>query len=298
MTRVEVGQRYAYRESPDTWLKPLLPVEVLKLGPTPRSGKVRVRWPGGEWEGLDVWVPHRRLVVPWADVDAFLEDERRTVAVLEATGETVDAVEHEAVDRVFEAAGVVVSADHQQLSTGLHAYDDLLLTIPAFAATAAACGLDAAALAAEPHAFVDRTGTYWAPFAAARELAQTLGRRHGRAILEDLRDQEDALRQATVSGLYLPRHSRWRDPSISPEYAAGWLRTDEPVSARVAAWCGGPTREDFDRERAFRAEIARLRALVTSTAAFLEANGHPWKAKLIQQALNDPGVSDSTGGAV
>ena len=86
MTRVEVGQRYAYREPPDTWLKPLLPVEVLKLGPTPRSGKVRVRWLGGEWEGLDVWVPHRRLVVPWADVDAFLEDERRTVEALEATG--------------------------------------------------------------------------------------------------------------------------------------------------------------------------------------------------------------------
>ena len=165
MTRVEVGQRYAYRESPDTWLKPLLPVEVLKLGPTPRSGKVRVRWPGGEWEGLDVWVPHRRLVVPWADVDAFLEDERRTVAVLEATGETVDAVEHEAIDYVFGAVGVVVSAGYQQLSPGLHAYDDLLLTIPAFAATAAAKGAQyvpvrstnawgsaASAAASSPHA--------------------------------------------------------------------------------------------------------------------------------------------------
>jgi hypothetical protein len=27
---------------------------------------------GGEWEGLDVWVPHRRLVAPWAEADAFL----------------------------------------------------------------------------------------------------------------------------------------------------------------------------------------------------------------------------------
>ncbi len=293
MARVEVGQRYAYREPPDTWPEPLLPVEVLKLGPTPRSGKVRVRWLGGEWEGLDVWVPHRRLVAPWAEAGAFLEDERRTVAALEATGASVQAAEHEAVARVVDAAGTVALAGDQQLSTGLHAYDDHLLTIRTFAVTAAECGLDAAALEAEPHAFIDRTGTYWAPFAAARRLAQTLCRRHGRGILEYVRDQEDALRRATVSGLYRPRRSRWRDPSISPGYAAEWLRKDEPVFALVAAWCGGPARRDFDRERAFRAEIARLRELVTDSAAFLETHGHPHKAKLIRQALNSGGGSDT-----
>jgi hypothetical protein len=190
MTRVEVGQRYAYREPPVTWLKPLLPVEVLKLGPTPRSGKVRVRWLGGEWEGLDVW----------------------------------------------------------------------------------------------------------APFAAARGLAQTLCRRHGREILEYLRDKEDALRQATVSGLYLPRHSRWRDPNIGPEYAAEWLRKDEPVFALVAAWCGECARREFDREGAFRVEIARLRELVADAAAFLEAHGHPKKARLIQQALTSGGSGEPEGG--
>ena len=186
------------------------------------------------------------------------------MAALEATGEAVEAVEHAAVDHVCGAFGVVVFAGHRQLGTGLHAYDAHLLTIPAFEATTAEYGLDAAALEAAPHAFVDRTGTYRAPFAAARGLAQALCRRHGRAILEYLDDQEDALRRATVSGLYLPRHARWRDPSIDPEYAAGWLRKDERVFAAIRAWYGGPARRELDRERAFRAEITRLRELVAA----------------------------------
>jgi hypothetical protein len=49
---------------------------------------VRVRWRRGEREGMDFWVPRRRLVAPWAEADALLEDERRTLAALEATGAT------------------------------------------------------------------------------------------------------------------------------------------------------------------------------------------------------------------
>jgi hypothetical protein len=114
-------------------------------------------------------------------------------------------------------------------------------------------------------------------------------------ILEHLRDEEDALRRATVSGLYLPRRSSWRDPSIGPEYAAGWLRKDEPVFALVAAWCGGPARQELDRERAFRAEIAPLRELVADSAAFLVAHGHPRKARLLQQALSSGGSGEPEG---
>ncbi len=65
-------------------------------------------------------MPRRRLVALWAEADALLEDERRTVAVLEATGASVEAAEHEAVARVFDAAGTVAFAGDQQLSTGLH----------------------------------------------------------------------------------------------------------------------------------------------------------------------------------
>jgi hypothetical protein len=89
-------------------------------GPTPSSGKGHVRWLGGEWAGPDARVPRRCLLARWAEADALLEDERRTVAALEATGASVEAAEHEAVARVSDAAGTFALAGDQQLSTGLH----------------------------------------------------------------------------------------------------------------------------------------------------------------------------------
>jgi hypothetical protein len=67
------------------------------------------------------------------------------------------------------------------------------------------------------------------------------------------------------------------------------------VFALVAAWCGEAARGEFDQERAFRAEIARLRELVADAATFLEAHGHPRKARLIQQALNSGGSGEPEG---
>lgn len=62
------------------------PVEVVKEGP-PRSNKVRVRRLDDEYEGLEEWVPKVRLVAPWDEVEALLEDERRMFEALDATGD-------------------------------------------------------------------------------------------------------------------------------------------------------------------------------------------------------------------
>lgn len=80
-----VGQCFAYRESPTRMGLPVRPVEVVKEGP-PRSRKVRIRWLDGEYEGLDEWAPKERLVAPWWDAEAFLQDENCQLRALEAFG--------------------------------------------------------------------------------------------------------------------------------------------------------------------------------------------------------------------
>ena len=83
---MQEGRRYAYRERAHTPGDPVRPVEPVKDGPS-RSQKVKVRWLDGEYEGLEEWVPKVRLVVPWDEKEALLEDERRMFAALEASGD-------------------------------------------------------------------------------------------------------------------------------------------------------------------------------------------------------------------
>jgi hypothetical protein len=74
---------------------------VTKEGP-PRSNKVRVRWLDGEYEGLEEWVPKIRLLAPWEEAEAPLEDERRMLAAVEASEEDAsDEVTLEALGKVF-----------------------------------------------------------------------------------------------------------------------------------------------------------------------------------------------------
>jgi hypothetical protein len=96
-----VGNRFAYRERVRAYGEPVRPVKVAKEGP-PRSNKARVRWLDGEYEGLEEWVPKMRLLAPWEEAEALLEDERRMLAAVEASGEDAsDEVKWEAVGKIF-----------------------------------------------------------------------------------------------------------------------------------------------------------------------------------------------------
>ena len=101
----EEGLRYAYRERAHTHGVPVRPVELVKMGP-PRSQKAEVRWLYGEYEGLEEWVPKVRLVVPWDEKEALLEDERRMFAALEVSGEVYGTAAYRAVETVFLAVPV------------------------------------------------------------------------------------------------------------------------------------------------------------------------------------------------
>ena len=92
-----VGRRFAYRERAHTPGSSVQPVEVVQEGP-PRSQKVKVRLLDGEYEGLEIWVPRVRLVAPWEEAEALLEDERRMLAALEASGNAYGTVPYKAVE--------------------------------------------------------------------------------------------------------------------------------------------------------------------------------------------------------
>jgi len=96
----DVGRHFAYRERARSPGEPVRPVEVVKEGPS-RSNKAKVRWLNGEYEGLEEWIPKVRLVAPWEEAEALLEDERRMFEALDATGEVYGTVPYKAVRTVF-----------------------------------------------------------------------------------------------------------------------------------------------------------------------------------------------------
>lgn len=118
------GQQFAYRESAHGWDKPLQPVEIVRNEP-PKSRQVRIRWLSGDWEGLEAWVPGARLVSLWDEADAFLQDERRFLAVVEASKGAEASVVHEAVSIVLEATSSKADLGWRTMEREMLRVDDL-----------------------------------------------------------------------------------------------------------------------------------------------------------------------------
>ncbi|MCO5215509.1 MAG: hypothetical protein M9950_05065 [Thermomicrobiales bacterium] len=72
---LRIGDHWAYRIGKRIGT-PAFPVEVLQFGPETSKHKVKVKYLGGEYAGLDEWVPKTRLVVPWESHDAWWEEQR------------------------------------------------------------------------------------------------------------------------------------------------------------------------------------------------------------------------------
>jgi sulfopropanediol 3-dehydrogenase len=133
MTRV--GRRFAYREHAHTPGDPVRPVEIVKEGP-PRSQKLKVRMLDGEYAGLEQWIPQVRLIAPWVDAGAVLEDERRMLDALDASKET----HGDAYGTVAKVAGVkrvvaIAAPRRGQDGKPYGVYEPMLYTM-------ASCGAD------------------------------------------------------------------------------------------------------------------------------------------------------------
>lgn len=274
-----VGRRFAYRERAFTPGEPVRPVDVVRKGPS-RSNKVRIRWLDGEYEGLEEWVPQIRLVAPWEESEALLEDERRSVAAMEASEETYRTVPWEAVQMVFWAVSI-----QDDIGIGHRAAERELLVIRNLRETARRLGLQSENLLAEPHAYVDRFGDFKAPWHVALRVAQHCCRSFPRKMLRHVDREEDELGEQVATGRYVSPFSG-EVSDIRREYAEDRLQEQEPIFALVREWCGEKALSEFDEIAEFRKEIDQLQGLVKDTARWLRDSGHPVKAALLRKELD------------
>lgn len=271
-----VGQRFAYRKRARAVGEPVQPVEVVKEGP-PRSGKVRIRYLSGEYQGFEEWVPKVRLVAAWDEAEAFCKDELHLLAAHKASGEADGTVPFEAAQEVFYAINELFR--EELILSGWKKLERDLVIIRNFDATVHKLRLNRKELVSEFCAFVDRHGDYWAPSSTAERLARLFCQRFPREILRHVQAREDEWRQRTI----LPSEP------FSEGFALEWLNKLKPVFALVREWCGEKDVAEFDEVTALREEVRRLRGLVESVARWLQEAGHPIKASLVLRELNDTG---------
>ena len=223
----EEGRSYAYRERAHTPGDPVRPVELVKEGP-PRSQKAKVRWLDGEYEGLEEWVPRVRLIAPWEEKEALLEDERRMFAALEVSGDAYGTATYRAVETVFFAIPQEFGAE---VLFGMKAVERNLLSVDDLDAASARLGLDVGKLLDEPRSYVDRFGEYRAPFGVAVKVAKHCCRRFAREILRHLHEEEEKWRQELVSGNPDVSGSWWTGNEAYRERAEARLQESRPVFA-------------------------------------------------------------------
>ena len=174
-----------------------------------------------------------RLLAPWDEAEALLEDERRMLATVEASEEDAkDQVTWEAADKVF---GIMseISDPSEEVILGYRAVEEDLFAIQDLDAATRRLDLDKEEMLAEPYAFVDRSGWYKAPFRTAVKVAKHCCRRFPREVLGRIQKDEDELRQELVSGNLDVRESWWIDSARHREYAEERLRELEPVHSLI-----------------------------------------------------------------
>lgn len=286
---IVVGGRFGYRQQVRALGEPLRPVEVVRESP-PRLQKARIRWLGGELEGLEEWVPKGRLVVEWAEAEAFLRDEHSIIKAWESQPELRHTTEWEAIQEVFfglpRDAGVDLAYDARE--EGFVEIEDL-------AAFSAKYGIPVHEVRAVPHAFTDRFGTFKAPYPFALRVAQLDCTLHAREVLGRIQKEEEKLQRAIASGYWESEFGDEYSGYVDREKIQKWLGEKEPIFRLVRAWCGAEGLHRFDEVRALRAEVERLRTLLEDTARFLKGAGHHVKAGQLIRDLRQ-GASDAVAG--
>lgn len=241
--------------------------------PTPRSGSLTgcaLSTFMETWQ-VEEWIPKSRLLVPWSEADAFFRDE---LCMLKAVGEQQDDLSSTTTYRAAETVFAAMSRSDSPCF-GWRASDRNLLRITEFEATVNAMELPRTDLLGEPSSFIDRHGTYWAPFSAAERLAKWFCAHSPRLVLQEVRNEELRLHKRAVQGLN----------DIERRSASDVAAEGKSAFEMVREWCGGGTATEFDEIRSLQEEISRLRALVESAVSLLNDSGHKVQASRLLKAL-------------
>jgi hypothetical protein len=147
--------------------------------------------------------------------------------------------------------------------------------------------MDADELIREPLAYIDRHGTFIAPWPLTYRLARQVAEVYAPDVLAYVAREEHKLRDQAVHGDTV-EWSRTESFWVPPERYAENLHKREPVFALVREWCGHNEVEHFDEIQSLRAEVARLRELLLSAVKKLDEAGRHHLARRIEREL-EPG---------
>jgi hypothetical protein len=155
-------------------------------------------------------------------------------------------------------------------------------------------GVSLDSLLAEPLAFIDRAGEYYAPAEVGHRLAKLIAQNFPEEPLARVAKEKEELQEQAVHGRDFDEGPSWSG-YIPPERCSDYLREREPVFALVREWCDRPAVDRFDELVALRKEVRRLRELVTRAAERLEADGHPQQAAWLRRQAEGRGAAGRGG---
>jgi hypothetical protein len=268
-----VGERWAYREKPRTSGGAFHPVEVVQVGPT-KSRKVRIRWLDGEYRGLDEWVSSARLVVPWVEVDDFVADERRVLALTASQPERLDDATVLAVHLLACLECTPALTFHAEVG------HPVTCCIEEFANLGERLPVSPESLLGSPAAFVDRAGALHLGQQATVALSQAICASRPDEVMALLTEELEGARHAVTTGWY-PASGVIDAYPVSRDLARERLAELDGLAPVVRKWCGVERAESFDERERLRAEVLRLQRIIEEAAYLLREVGYPLMAKSV-----------------
>ncbi|MCO5218684.1 MAG: hypothetical protein M9909_07620 [Thermomicrobiales bacterium] len=276
---LRIGDHWAYRIGKRIGT-PAFPVEVLQFGPETSKHKVKVKYLGGEYAGLDEWVPKTRLVVPWESHDAWWEEQRNQLEAIKL-GEPASDDEYMAVLHVFAAyeGEAVFSTDHRTQTWGLLEVVDEEAALEALAGS----GIRLEEL---PGYYRNSSGSPRASWSATLEIAQYLCRAFSSKIAESVERDLRLAEWRTIHGHQVGK------TYFDPESCKRSLEWEKPIFDLVFSWCDVQDVARLNRERALEDEVTRLRELVSGVVKDYRSTGHPQLAARLEKQIRVENPTD------
>ena len=274
---MEPGELWAYRA---TFRDPLEPVRFVRhrRGTNKRNAYCLVRFENPDADGLETWVPTGRLKCPWADAEAFQEDEKLWSAVIGASMDSpgvIDAVETVLLDLLPEGYWANVPPPKALMhvsGSGVHGFRDLK-------GLSKLTGISVEQLCGEPTAF-EHDGTWVVPLPTALSIAKKIASMDPATVLHQVERDERELAAKEEDW-------RLRGPRSGPDRQteAEWDVQRQSCALR-RQWVGVDAIQLRDEALAAQQEAARLRNLVIWAIKKLAGYGHKSSAETLRRNLD------------
>ncbi|MCP2342990.1 hypothetical protein [Actinomadura rupiterrae] len=228
-----------------------------------------MRFLDGEDAGIQEWAGGEQLPARWDDAQKVIQDDVNLATAIEESKHLHGSPEWEAAKLVFlmiRPKGRIHML-HTKVDAGVVRIKDLGKVAPWLR-------MDEHELLEAEGAFVDRYGTYIAPWPVTLRIARRAAELQADTVLEEILRRLDSERE------YLDQRRSWERGRGEKKVARL-----EAVARLLHTWCGEETLERYDELEALRAEVRRLGLVVEKAIAALRQNGHRAIAATIERDL-------------